>query len=107
MKAFIKQRKVNIEEPVEEVIDTKRELKIEPVETAPISETNKHKEVLRYLQENGQITTYEAFQMFGATRLSAIIFDLRKKGYEIETQDTVGRDRYGHVCRFATYVLEE
>lgn len=112
MQAFIKQRKtqdktIKVEEPKEIKTDTKKELKIEPIETAPIQETNKHKEVLRHLMEQGSITTYEAFQLYGATRLSAIIFDLRKRGHNIVTKETVGQDRYGHVSRFATYVLED
>lgn len=37
--------------------------------------------VLKHLQENENISSMEAFELFGATRLSAIIFNLRKYGY--------------------------
>lgn len=36
--------------------------------------------VLRYLQDYGSITSWEAIKEFGATRISAIIFNLKKDG---------------------------
>lgn len=44
----------------------------------------KHFAVLNHLQTNGSISTWEAINLYKATRLSAIIFDLRKK-YDITT----------------------
>ena len=41
--------------------------------------------VLKFLQDNGQITTYDAFKM-GITRLSARIYELRQNGVSIETE---------------------
>ena len=66
--------------------------------------TNKTKEVLYHLQTYGTITSMEAIDMFGATRLAAIIFILRKRGYEIETLMQTTYDRYGNVCEYAKYV---
>ena len=40
-------------------------------------------QVLRHLQENGSITSWEAIMKFHATRLSGIIYSLRKVGYPI------------------------
>ena len=43
-------------------------------------ESTQTKEVLNYLQNNKKgITSMEAIKMFGATRLSGIIFRLKKK----------------------------
>lgn len=42
--------------------------------------------VLIHLQEGKGITPLEALTKFGAFRLSAIIFDLKKDGYDIETE---------------------
>lgn len=67
--------------------------------------TNKHTQVLEYLQENGTITSWEAIQQFGATRLSSIIFNLRKRGYDIETRRCIFIDRNGNEGHFAEYVL--
>ena len=66
---------------------------------------SKTSEILRYMESHDGITSAEAFEKFGATRLSAIIFCLRKKGYNIETKERVGIDRYGRVNYFAEYVL--
>ena len=68
--------------------------------------TNKTSEVLKYLEENGSIDSLTAIEKFGATRLSAIIFNLRHK-YNMnivnETIDFV--DRYGSHSSFAKYIL--
>ena len=68
---------------------------------------DKTSEILRHLKEKGNITSMEAFELYGATRLSAIIFTLRKRGYDIQNKSEVCTDRYGHVCNYVRYVLEE
>ena len=72
-----------------------------------MEKTNKTREVLKYMRENSGITSMEAFKLFGATRLSSLIFSLRKQGYDIETIDMECTDRYGHLVRYAKYVLKE
>lgn len=67
----------------------------------------KKSEVLKHLKVKGSITSLEAFELYGATRLSAIIFNLRKEGYHIKSTDCVCKDRYGHTCNYAKYVLLE
>ena len=69
------------------------------------STTNKTKEVLKHLQTYGTITSMEAINLFGATRLSAIIFNLRKKGYNIISVDKTTKDRYGHTVPYSEYTL--
>jgi hypothetical protein len=69
------------------------------------SATNKTKEVLKHLQTYGTITSMEAINLFGATRLSAIIFNLRKKGYNIISVDKVTKDRYGNRVPYSEYTL--
>lgn len=46
----------------------------------------KTKQVLDYLKSGHSITCREAFDMFGLIRLSAVIFELRKAGYDIRSQ---------------------
>ena len=41
--------------------------------------------ILNHLMQFGSITTWEAIQQYGITRLSGRIFDLRKAGYNIIT----------------------
>ena len=63
--------------------------------------------VLDWLKTHASISSMEAIQSFGATRLSAIIFDLRKRGYNIETVKCEGTDRFGNKMQFARYYLRD
>lgn len=65
----------------------------------------KTQKVLNHLRENGSITSWEAIQQYGATRLSAIIFNLRKNGIEIKSEMVQFTDKYGDNSTFAKYVL--
>lgn len=67
--------------------------------------TNKTEQVLNHLLEKGQITSIEAINMYGATRLSSIIFNLRKRGYVIENEWLEGKDRFGNQTRFVNYTM--
>ena len=68
---------------------------------------NKHQAVLDWLKTGASISSMEAIENFGATRLSAIIFNLRKRGYNIEAVTCEGRDRFGNPMRFARYYLRD
>jgi hypothetical protein len=63
-------------------------------------------EVLKYMQETGPITSIDAIKMFGATRLSAIIYDLKAKGHDIESEMVSVVNRYGKTTRVSSYTLE-
>lgn len=62
-------------------------------------------EVLAHLQSGKTITSIEAINLFGATRLSAIIFDLRQAGQNITTNMVTGKNRYGNSTQYAQYKL--
>ena len=67
---------------------------------------NKTNAVLVHLLEKGSITSWEAIKEYGATRLSAIIFNLRHKyGLNIITDDIEFIDRFGSKASFAKYIL--
>ena len=68
--------------------------------------TAQRAQVLDYLKRNGKITSMEAIELFGCTRLSGRIHDLRTEGYTILTEMTEGKTRSGHQCRYATYYLD-
>lgn len=59
---------------------------------------SQNKIILGHLQRHGSITSLEAFKKYEITRISARIYDLRKKGYDIqllwETNPNTGT-RYG------------
>ena len=65
---------------------------------------NKHTAVLECLKKtkNG-LTSLEAIEMFGATRLSAIIFDLKDRGYIIKDNFEECVDRFGNTARYKRY----
>ncbi len=63
--------------------------------------------ILEYLKKNKTITSKEAFEKFGATRLSAIIFDYRNMGIPIKTINIKEKNRYGETVVFAKYILEK
>ena len=63
--------------------------------------------VLEWMREHDGITSWEAFAELGVTRLSAAIYNLRKRGLEIETQTLKTKNRYGSTVAYAKYVLEE
>ena len=68
--------------------------------------TTKASQVLKHLEQQRSITSYEAFKLYGATRLSSIIFVLREKGYDIVTLNETSKDRNGNTCNYARYVLK-
>lgn len=70
-----------------------------------MAKINQRKVVLNHLQVHKTITSMEAFSLYGATRLSAIIFDLRKSGYNIITNMLVMKNRYGNTVSYAEYEL--
>lgn len=63
----------------------------------------KTSQVLDHLQTKGSITSWEAIELYGATRLSAIIFNLRKY-YEIMSDDEPFTDRNGCNSVFSKYI---
>ena len=60
--------------------------------------------ILKFLQDNKRlgITSREAYDFFGVTRLSAVIHDLRKK-HDIETVMVPGKTRFGNHTNYARY----
>lgn len=63
---------------------------------------SKVEDVLKYLQAGNTITSMEAFEKFQATRLSAIIYDLRKAEYDIVTIN-----KKGNRCIYVEYKLNK
>lgn len=61
--------------------------------------------ILEHIQKYGSITSMEAFEKYGITRLAARIKDLRDMGYDIDTIMMEGQNRYGESTRYAKYVL--
>ena len=65
------------------------------------------KKVLKHLHyyKNG-ITSFQAFKLYGITRLSAVIYDLKKNGIEIEMERIPKKNEDGTVTRYGRYFLK-
>ena len=64
--------------------------------------------VRAHLKEHGSITSNEAIQLYGATRLSAIIFILRHNEHlDIETVMLDGETRYGRHTKYGKYIYHK
>lgn len=67
-----------------------------------------HKErLLKYLKENGKITTMEAIQKLRNTRLSEYIRQLRADGHKIVNVHKTGTNVFGEKCHYDEFVLQE
>lgn len=66
------------------------------------------KAVSNYLKRNKSITSKEAFNRFGCTRLSALIYKFRhEENMNIVTENQTTKNRYGNLVNYAKYKLIE
>ena len=63
------------------------------------------KELIQYLQTHRGITSMEAFRLFNITRLSGIIYSLKKQGYVFKTITHTTVTRHGRHVKYAEYQL--
>lgn len=63
--------------------------------------------VLNFLRENKSITSLQAINEFGNTRLASTIYLLRSNGHNIVTKEVQSLNRYGDKVSVARYVLLE
>jgi len=61
--------------------------------------------VLAHLITHTGLTSMEAFKLYGVTRLSAIIFVLRRRGHRIINIDRECTNRFNGTSRFVEYRL--
>ena len=63
-------------------------------------------DVLKHLKAYGSITSIEAFEYYGITRLSGIIYRLRnEQDLQIITENKTKKNRHGNICNYAIYHL--
>jgi hypothetical protein len=63
--------------------------------------------ILKHLRNEGNITSWDAIQHYGITRLSAVIFNLREMGLPIKTEMKRVQTLRGDISEVAVYHLEE
>lgn len=64
---------------------------------------NQCQRILKYIDDYGSITTLQAFQDLGVTRLASRIHDLRKRGYVFHREFVESENRYGETVRYKKY----
>lgn len=63
--------------------------------------------VISHLLEHGSITSLDAIQEYGITRLADVIYKLKKDKWPIITLDEVSKNRYGKEVRYGRYILPQ
>lgn len=58
--------------------------------------------LITHLKEKGPITSMEAFELYGITRISSLIFSLRDR-YDIETVMLNTTNRFGEPTRYGKF----
>lgn len=62
--------------------------------------------IRNHLKKLKSITSWEAIDKYGATRLSSIIYVLRhEEGWEIKSKLITVKNRFGNKCEIAKYEL--
>ena len=62
--------------------------------------------VQKHLSTGMRLTSFEAFELYGITRLSAVIYDLRKNGLDIDDCWVYGVNRYGRPVKYKSYFVK-
>lgn len=67
----------------------------------------KEERLLNYFRQGNSITSLEAFNILGDSRLSATIFELKKLGVPIQDKCINVPNRFGESCRVKEYWVED
>lgn len=60
--------------------------------------------ILQMMQENGSVSSMEAYAE-GITRLASRVHDLRRMGYEINSETVYVKNRFGKRIHYSRYRL--
>lgn len=64
-------------------------------------------EIIRYMQEKGSITAFDAVLDLSITQLSSRLVGLEKRGYEFNKQWVKLTNRYGRKIQIVRYSLKK
>nr|DAG46189.1 MAG TPA: helix-turn-helix domain protein [Caudoviricetes sp.] len=68
---------------------------------------NQREKIVFYIQKFGSISSMEAFQDLGITRLSARIYELREEGYKFEETFKASKNRFGEIVYYKRYRFQK
>lgn len=71
------------------------------------SRPSQNERILKYMEQFGSITQFDALRDLGVMRLASRISDMRKKGYKITSTLEAVKNRYGETCHIKRYSLKE
>lgn len=63
--------------------------------------------VLQYIRKKGELTRYQAHNELGILNVGDVVLRLRRKGYNIITENIPVVNRYGTKTRYGIYRLKE
>ena len=66
---------------------------------------NQVQAILAHLKSGNTITSMQAYELYGCTRLNAKIFEIKKKGYDIRWTKRRTVNRFGNKSCFYEYYL--
>lgn len=61
--------------------------------------------ILKYMLDGNTITSIEAINRYGTTRLSGIIYNLKKQGYNIKSYRQTVINRFGEHSSVSVYYI--
>ena len=64
-----------------------------------------HDALIDYFIHNGGLTSFEAYERFGCTRLAARVLELSRKGYRFKKEPVSVTTRYGAKVTVTRYIL--
>ena len=65
----------------------------------------KHGKIIAHLMKYKTITSWQAIQLYGHTRIGQSILILRRGGWDISTIEKTAKDRFSNKCTYAQYLL--
>ena len=63
--------------------------------------------IIKYINDFGSITSFEAYTDLGITQLGARLHELQNDGYSFKRQVEKGKNRYGEPVHYTRYSLYE
>lgn len=61
--------------------------------------------ILKYIEDFGFITSFQAYADLGITQLATRVKELKERGYEFKTEPQKAKNRYGKPVHFVKYYL--
>lgn len=66
---------------------------------------NRKEVILQHFSKHKFISSMVAFELYGITRLSAVIYELRHEGYKVGSIWRTTTNRFGREVRYLDYYL--